>query len=128
MFFLLLCREAKEETANVTDTTTTTPATESESIKGKKDEEEFLVPVDSSTDVGIMKFQPQNVEFKDLRAKPEGGENPNKLVSWLTEAEINEVYVLEFVFYIVGRIAPPTNISFLVDAARQSQFSFSRLS
>ena len=49
------------------------------------------MPVDSSTDVGILKFQPQTVEFKDLRAKPEGGENPNKLISSLTEAEINEV-------------------------------------
>ena len=46
-----------------------------------------------------MKFQPQNVEFKDLRAKPEGGENPNKLVSWLTEAEINEVCVRICILY-----------------------------
>jgi len=60
----------------------------------KKAGEEFLVHVDSSTDVGILKFQPQKVEFKDLRAKPEGGENPNKLISSLTEAEINEVTLI----------------------------------
>ena len=66
--------------------------------------EEFLVHVDSSTDVGILKFQPQKVEFKDLRAKPEGGENPNKLISSLTEAEINEVgFEVEFLFYISYR-------------------------
>lgn len=49
------------------------------------------MPADSSTDVGVLKFHPQKVEVKDLRAKPEGGENPNKLISSLTEAEINEV-------------------------------------
>eukprot|EP00111_Clytia_hemisphaerica_P007029 TCONS_00020380-protein len=58
--------------------------------KKEEGEEEFVMPVDSSTDVGILKFQPQTVEFKDLRAKPEGGENPNKLISSITEAEINE--------------------------------------
>lgn len=57
----------------------------------KEPEVESVVPVDSSTDVGVLKFHPQKVEVKDLRAKPEGGENPNKLISSLTEAEINEV-------------------------------------
>ena len=52
---------------------------------------EVAPPVDSSIDVGILKFQPQTVEFKDLQAKPEGGENPNMLISSLTEEEINEV-------------------------------------
>ena len=95
---IISLREVKEETTNGNnETSATTPATVSESGKNKKDGEEFSVPVDSSTDVGIMKFQPQKIEFKDLRAKPEGGENPNKLVSWLTEAEINEVCV-SFVF------------------------------
>ena len=49
-----------------------------------------------------MKFQPQKVEFKDLRAKPEGGENPNTLVSWLTEAEINEVCLYNSYFISKG--------------------------
>ena len=83
-------REVKEDASNA-DVAATGTVTENKTSKNKKDGEEVLVPVDSSTDVGIMKFQPQKVEFKDLRAKPEGGENPNKLVSWLTEAEINEV-------------------------------------
>ena len=83
-------REVKEDASNA-DVAATGTVTENKTNKNKKDGEEVLVPVDSSTDVGIMKFQPQKVEFKDLRAKPEGGENPNKLVSWLTEAEINEV-------------------------------------
>ena len=48
-------------------------------------------PADSSLDVGILKFHPQKVEFKDLQAKPESGENPNKLIASLTEEEINEV-------------------------------------
>lgn len=54
-------------------------------------ESEAFPAVDSSIDVGILKFQPQKIEFKELQAKPEGGDNPNKLISSLTEEEINEV-------------------------------------
>lgn len=53
-------------------------------------ESEAFPAVDSSIDVGILKFQPQKIEFKELQAKPEGGDNPNKLISSLTEEEINE--------------------------------------
>ena len=99
--FVFVYREVKEEvaaTAEVISATITAAATENKTTTKKLDGEEFLVTVDSSTDIGIMKFQPQKVEFKDLRAKPEGGENPNKLISWLTEAEINEVRYTAFLF------------------------------
>ena len=69
-------------------------------LREKKDETPVIEvqPVDSSIDVGILKFQAQKVEFKDLQAKPEGGENPNKLISSLTEEEINEVYIFSRVW------------------------------
>ena len=56
-------------------------------------------PTDSSVDIGILKFHPQKVEFKDLQAKPESGENPNKLIASLTEEEINEVSGGEQLFF-----------------------------
>lgn len=64
-----------------------------ETLETKQDKEAEVV--DSSIDLGVLKFQPlKKVEFDDLHAQPESGEIPNKLIASLTEAEINEVRLI----------------------------------
>jgi len=48
---------------------------------------------DSTLDIGVLKLEPQTVEFDDLQARPESGEIPNKLIASLTEEEISETMI-----------------------------------